>query len=210
MAVVNKKSLREEFDRLKGEFQRLSSDGKMTAESRALFNALLVLFEVVLAVFMEKLTRKDSTNSSKPPSQTQKDETATTQTGSKSKGKAQNDALCGNTRTIETTQIVKVNACGICAEDLSGTPCQGHERRTRIDIVFEKVVTHVDAEIKVCPGCGAQTKGRFPADMSGPLQYGAGVKAFILNLLIAQMLSLNRIQKLVKTLIGLVSPRRRC
>uniref|UniRef100_UPI003AF7D22B hypothetical protein n=1 Tax=Thiolapillus sp. TaxID=2017437 RepID=UPI003AF7D22B len=38
-------------------------------------------------------------------------------------------------------------------EDLSKTPCQGVERRTRIDIIFEKVVTHVDAEIKQCPQC---------------------------------------------------------
>ena len=38
--------------------------------------------------------------------------------------------------------------------------------------------------------------------MHGPLQYGTGVKAYILDLLIAQMVSLNRIQKLIKTLIG--------
>ena len=204
MATVNKESLRVEIDTLKGEFKRLSSDGKMTAEGCALCNALLMLLEVVVAVFMEKTTRKDSTNSSKPPSQTQEDETSTTHVGGNSKGKIQNDALCGNTRTIETTQVAKIDACAICGEELSDTPCQGYERRTRIDIVFEKVVTHVDAEIKVCPGCGEQTKGRFPAGLSGPLQYGAGIKAYVLNLLIAQMLSLNRIQKLVKTLIGAV------
>ncbi len=193
MPRVNKKSLREEFDALKGEFKRLSSHGKMTAESRALFNALLMLFEVMLAVFMEKTTGKDNTNSSIPPSQTQKDETVAPHPGSKSKGKAQNDALAGNTRTRETIQIAKLDACEICGEDLSDTACQGHERRTRIDIVFEKVVIHVDAEIKDCPACDAHGKGRFPADMSGPMQYGAGVKAYILNLLIAHMLSLNRL-----------------
>ncbi len=204
MPRVHKKSLREEFDTLKGEFKRLSSDGEMTKEVRALFNAMLMLFEVVLAVFMEKSTRKDSTNSSIPPSQTQKDETTPPHSGSHGKGKAQNDAHCGNTRTLETTQVAKCEACDTCGEDLSDTPYQGHERRTRIDIVFEKVVTHIDAEIKVCPRCGAQSKGRFPADMSGPLQYGAGIKAYILNLLIAQMLSLNRLQKMVRTLIGMV------
>lgn len=40
--------------------------------------------------------------------------------------------------------------------------------------------------------------------MHGPLQYGMGIKAYILNLLIAQMISLNRIQKSIKTLIGRV------
>ena len=43
---------------------------------------------------------------------------------------------------------------------------------TKIDIVFEKVVEHIDAEIKQCPNCEATVKGRFPDDMPGKLQYG--------------------------------------
>ena len=39
--------------------------------------------------------------------------------------------------------------------------------------------------------------------MPGPLQYGPGVKAYALNLLIAQMLSLKRVQQSIQTLIGL-------
>jgi transposase-like protein len=38
--------------------------------------------------------------------------------------------------------------------------------------------------------------------MPGPLQYGDGIKAYVINLLICQMISLNRVQKMVKTLIG--------
>jgi hypothetical protein len=40
--------------------------------------------------------------------------------------------------------------------------------------------------------------------MPGPLQYGAGIKAYVLHLLIAQMIALNRIQKSIKALIGMV------
>ena len=203
MASVNKASLREEFDALKGEFERLCADGKLAAESRALFQALLMLFEVLMAVFMEKHTAKDSRNSSLPSSQTAKDDTAAIQPGANGKGKAQNGVLSGNTRTVETVQVAPVNQCRSCGEDLSETPCQGHERRTRIDILFEKVVSHVDAEIKQCPHCRAQTKGQFPADLSGPLQYGPGIRAYVLNLLIAQMLSLKRVQQSIRTLIGL-------
>jgi transposase len=202
MASVNKQSLREEFDALKAEFERLAANGKMAAESRTLFKAMLMLFEVLMAVFMERRTVKDSGNSSLPSSQTVKDDTAT-RPGAKGKGKAHNDALCGNTRTVETVQVVEVNQCGTCGEDLSDTPCQGHERRTRIDIIFEKVVSHVDAQIKQCPQCRAKTKGRFPADMHGPLQYGPGIRAYALNLLIAQMLSLKRVQQSIRTLIGM-------
>jgi transposase len=202
MASVNQQLLREEFDTLKARFEQLSADGKMAGESRALFQALLMLFEVLMAVFMERRTAKDSRNSSLPSSQSEADDTATTRAGAKGKGKAQNDVGCGNTRTLETVQVAKVAVCESCGEDLSDTPCQGHERRTRIDIVFEKVVSHVDAEIKDCPFCQARSKGRFPADMPGPLQYGPGIKAYVLNLLIAQMLSLQRVQQSIRTLIG--------
>ena len=139
MASVNKKSLREEFDTLKAQFVRLSADGKMAAESRALFQAMLMLFEVLMAVFMEKSTRKNNTNSSKPSSQIPKDDTATSQSGAKGKGKAQNDARSSNTRTVETVRVATVQVCDTCGEDLSDTPCHGHERRTKIDIIFEKV-----------------------------------------------------------------------
>jgi len=203
MASVNPQSLREEFDALKAEFERLSADGKMAVESRALFQAMLMLFEVLMAVFMERRTTKGNANSSLPSSQTPKDDDTATQPGAKGKGKSQNDALSGNTRTVETIQIAPVTQCETCGEDLSDRPCQGHERRTRIDIIFEKVVSHVDAEIKQCPSCQSQTKGRFPADLSGPLQYGPGIKAYVLNLLIAQMLSLKRVQQSIRTLIGM-------
>jgi transposase len=200
MATVNKQSLREEFDGLKAEFERLCAAGTMAAESRALFQAMLMLFEVLMAVFMERRTSKNSANSSIPPSQTAKDET--THPGTNSKGPAQNSTRFGNTRTVETVHTAQANRCGACGEDLDEIPCQGHERRTRIDIIFEKVVTHVDAEIKQCPRCQTQIKGRFPAGMSGPLQYGTGIKAFVLNLLIAQMISLKRVQQSIDTLIG--------
>ena len=61
--------------------------------------------------------------------------------------------------------------CSVCGEDLSKEQCCGHERRTKIDIVFEKVVEHADAEVKECPACESKVKGEFPSDMSGPLQY---------------------------------------
>jgi hypothetical protein len=203
MPSVNKASLREEFDALKGEFERLCANGKMAEESRALFRAMLTLFELLMAVFMEKRTTKNSRNSGLPPSQTDKEDQSAGQSGAKANGKGYRNSGSHNTRTIETVAVVPVSHCARCGEDLSDKPCQGHERRTRIDIVFEKVVSHLDAEIKQCPQCQAQTKGAFPQEMPGPLQYGPGIKAYVLNLLIAQMLSLKRVQQSIKALIDL-------
>lgn len=109
-----------------------------------------------------------------------------------------------NPRVNETVTISPALTCDVCAQDLRGVPCIDHERRTKIDIVFEKVIDHVDAEIKRCPTCDATVKGVFPPDMHGPLQYGDGLKAFVINLMIGQMVALNRVQKLVKSMIGVV------
>ena len=38
--------------------------------------------------------------------------------------------------------------------------------------------------------------------MTGPLQYGNGLKAYVINLLVCQMISLSRVQGLVKSIIG--------
>lgn len=79
MAYVNKTSLRDEFSHLKGEFATLAAAGKVTPESRVLFNALLMLLEVMMAVFLEKTTPKTSRNSSKPSSQMETPDTSAAQ-----------------------------------------------------------------------------------------------------------------------------------
>ena len=190
MATVNKASLRTEFDALKARFESLCAEGKMPPESRALVDALLMLFELLMAVFMEKHTPKSPANSGLPPSQSPNDATARTRPGAKGKGPSYNEARCANTRTRESARVLSVDACGRCGEDLTDAACLGHERRTLIDIVFEKVVRHADAQIKHCPRCHAETRARFPLGMPGPLQYGPGIKAYVVHLLIAQMLSL--------------------
>ncbi len=204
MASVNQQSLRAEFEALKGRFGELGAEGKITAESRALFEALLMLLQVLMAIFLEKTTPKTSANSSKPSSQTPKDESALPHTGTHTKGQATDPSRSGNTRTVETVTVSPVRYCETCGEDLRAVHPYGHERRTQIDIVFEKVLTHVDAEIKSCPHCEGETRGAFPKAFAGPVQYGAGVKAYVLNLVIAQMISLKRAQYAIQSLIGLM------
>jgi transposase len=202
MSSVNKQSVREEADRIKAEFDRLASNKKINSECRVLLQSMLMLLNLLIAIFLEKTTLKNNKNSSKPSSQTEKDESSLGKTETHGKGKQEFNATAGNTRTIENITIEKVTQCDVCGRDLSKDPCQGHERRTKIDIVFEKVVEHVDAQIKHCPDCDSTVKGQFPLNMPGPLQYGNGLKAYIINLLVCQMISLNRVQKLIKSMIG--------
>ena len=203
MATVDKTSIREEVIRLKQEFEQLCSTGNVSPEVRAIMNSLLVVVELILSIFLEKTTRKNSKNSSLPSSQTEKDDSAKQDSRSKGKGHRVNGKI-GNTRVKETVTIAKAETCDTCGAPLDPTPCQGHERRTKIDIVFEKVVEHVDAEIKECPNCKATVKGDFPKDMPGTLQYGNGLKAFVIHMIISQMVALNRVQKQIAAMINVV------
>lgn len=204
MASIDKTSVRNEVARLKADFEQLCSNDKVSAEVKVLMGSMFMIIELILSIFLEKMTKKDNKNSSMPSSQTEKDESALALQGSHGKGKPENNMTANNTRVNETVTVSKVWRCDICGEDLETIPCSHHERRTKIDIVFEKVVEHVDAEVKQCPTCEATVKGRFPSNLHGPLQYGDGLKAFVVDLLVCQMVAMNRVQKLVKSMIGVV------
>jgi len=182
MASINGQLVREEAERIKSEFDRITKNKKVDDDSRMLFKSMLMLINLLIAIFLEKNTEKNSKNSSKPPSQTDKDESSITKNGTNGKGKLENNALANNTRTVETVSLIKVTQCDVCGENLEKVHCEHIERRTKIDIIFEKTVDHVDAQIKHCPACDTTVKGQFPADMPGPLQYGNGLKAYIISL----------------------------
>lgn len=204
MSSLDKVSVRNEVSRLKSDFERLCGEGHVTPEVKVLMSGLLMMVELMLTIFLERVTKKNSRNSSKPSSQTEKDDSSLAHQGSQGKGKNDSGARVKNTRVEERVTLSKVLLCEVCGEALDNVPCLHHERRTKIDILFEKVIEHVDAEVKQCPGCDATVKAPFPADLHGPLQYGDGLKAFVINLLVCQMVALNRVQKLVNSMIGVV------
>src|SRR5438105_3297167 len=102
MGSVNKQSVREESERIKSEFNRLIASNKINNESKILFQSMLMLINLLIAIFLEKTTKKNNKNSSKPSSQTEKDESSTSHAGTNGKGKQESDAVANNTRTIET------------------------------------------------------------------------------------------------------------
>jgi hypothetical protein len=138
----------------------LSDNGEVSNEIKVLFNGLLTLLELIFAIFLEKKTIKNNKSSSIPSSQTDVDQSVLG--GSKGKGKSNSNQPAHNSRTVETVQIQSVSQCSICDEDLTNTPCDHTERRTKIDIVFEKVVEHIDVHIKTCPSWPLPSRLRFP------------------------------------------------
>jgi transposase len=68
MATIDKQSVRAEFDKIKFSFDEQVKAGKVSTEVAMLVNTLMLLFNLVLSIFMEKSTKKTSSNSSIPPS----------------------------------------------------------------------------------------------------------------------------------------------
>jgi preprotein translocase subunit SecG len=98
MANLDKSSVRHEVSRLKADFEQLCAAGKITCESQAIMTSLFMIVELILAIFLEKTTSKDTSNCSKPSSQTEKDESALGHPGSNGKGKAEKKRSANNTR----------------------------------------------------------------------------------------------------------------
>lgn len=170
MGSLNRESVREEAERIKLEFNRISTAKKMDNETKILFQSMLLLVNLLISIFLEKITKKTSKNSSKPPSQTEKDESSLSRMGGHGKGKSESKATVNNTRTIETVTAIDVSECDVCGCDLRKTPCTHVERRTKIDIIFEKTIEHVDVDVKKCADCHSTVKGQFLSDMPGPRQ----------------------------------------
>ena len=202
MASVDKTYVRQEVQQVKADFDRLCESGKISPEIKVLFNSMFMMMNLILSIFMEKTTRKNSKNSSIPSSQSETDTSTDYNAKTNSKGKDENNDVAFNSKTTQTTVIKTIEDCNCCGQNLRDVQAHAHERRAKIDIVFEKVVTHVDAEIKACPYNKKEAKGQFPGDMHGPLQYGNGLKAYTINLVFCQMISLSRVEKLLKTMIG--------
>ena len=158
------------------------------------------LLGIMVAIFLEKTTKKTSKNSSIPPSQTGKDETRKSPRKNRDTSAARNSMTGENFETTTVEEISTVEACGSCGADLSDIEPSAREQRVLLDIKFMVTKLKVVADIKDCPECRARTKGRFPENMPGPLQYGDGIKALVIDLLVAQMLSLRRCTELVQAM----------
>ena len=205
MSTVNQASLRDEFARLKGEYGALTAAGKVPAETGVLMSAVFVLLELMVAIFLEKTTRKGSANSSIPSSQntTADDSAADTAPGTKSKGPGGQGQRFAGSRTVETETVSPVTTCGCCGQDLSGVAAHAHERRTRIDIVFaeeHRTCRRRDQDVSCVR---EDDQGGLRRRPDGPrCSTGYGVKAYVVNLLVCQMVSLNRAAKLMHSMLG--------
>ena len=143
MASVNTSSIREEITHVKLQLDEQVRSGKVADETRMLISTLLMIVDMLVAIFLEKNTKKGNKNSSIPSSQTEEDKSSKPR---KPKDKREeHEEPFANSRTEESVEVSPVCRCEHCGENLRHVQVEDYERRTRIDIVFEKRIEHTDA-----------------------------------------------------------------
>ena len=128
---------------------------------------------------------KDSRNSSKPPSSDGYSKPNRT-TSLRKPGQKPNGGQPGHEGYTLTpsahpdhTEVHVVEHCEQGGAGLNAVEVTAHEERQVFDLPAIRIeVTAHRAEIKLCPACGAEHRGHFPAGVTGPVQYGIGVKTW--------------------------------
>jgi transposase len=133
----------------------------------------------------------DSHNSGKPPSQDGLAKKPTRQrslrknTGRKVGGQDKHPgATLAPVEFPERTVVLLPRECGDCGENVSSAPLAGpDEVRQVLDLpVIMLLATEFRAQVRECK-CGALCKGKFPAGVNAPVQYGPMLKAVALYLI---------------------------
>ena len=156
----------------------------------------------------EARLRQNSQNSSKPPSSDWVHKPAPKSLRQKSgRQSGGQEGHAGQTlqRVARPDHVVRhpVDACGGCRRNLGDQPSEGLEKRQVYDLPPQEVeVTEHQAEIKVCPDCGQETRGTFPLQVQHPVQYGTRIKALSAYLANYQHIPYERQQEFFQDLYG--------
>jgi len=191
--------MRHKLDQARENIRKALGKEQVSPSLMAAIESLLVVMEIMVTIFLEKKTRKNSSNSGLPPSRNNgSNGNRNTNPGDRNKKGNQLE----NTRQVTTSETISPRECNKCGIGLSAVEAKETEERKKIDIIYEIVEHTVNAEIKECPCCGHLNKANFPQGMDGKIQYGIGIKASIINFLMVQMMSLEKVSEHFRGLIG--------
>ena len=181
------------------------------AEIRAVYaqgeDAVIDLVESLLARInsleerleaVENQLKKDSHNSSKPPSS---DGFKKRTKSLRQKSELTSGGQLGHPgRTLDWSDeltrawIHPVLTCCDCGTSLVNTPVDSWDLRQVHDLPpIQLEVTEHQCEVKCCPNCGILNRGTFPSDVEHSIQYGPNIQAWIVYLMVVQLIPSLRI-----------------
>jgi len=155
---------------------------------------------------LENQAKKDSRNSSKPPSS---DGFGKRTKSLREKSERQSGGQIGHEgNTLEWREEVdeiivhRVDCCEGCGASLATTEVLAWDLRQVHDLPPLRLeVTEHQVEVKSCEDCGLLNRGKFPAEVSNVVQYGSGIKGLIVYLMDGQLLPSERVRELLSEVL---------
>ncbi len=191
-------SIRKNIEALKKESEVILSSKNISAEVQLFIRSMMSILEILITIFLEKKTRKNSSNSGLAPSRNNGTN------GNRNKSSKHQPKLAGeipNTKKTELLTNVSEETCAHCNKKLKNAKVLKTEIRKKLDLVYEVVEESFVGETKQCQ-CGYVNPPSFPSGIEGEVQYGNGIKSTIINFLMVQMMSLERVQEHLHGLLG--------
>ena len=194
----------EPSDKIIADLQRIIL---MQARELAKIPLLIARIEALERELARYKTRKNSNNSSLPPS---KDENRPPRTSSlREKGGRKAGGQPGHDgKTLEMTdnpdEIVEHRACFCpeCGKDLSSQPFEYYGKRQVIDIpVIKQIVTEHRVYKCTCT-CGKVIESDFPAEVDSSVKYGKSIESLVGYLSVRQYLPFKRLQEMLNDIFA--------
>lgn len=156
---------------------------------------------------LENQRKKDSRNSSKPPSG---DGFAKRTTSLRRKGERSSGGQRGHegstlewSEQVDEVVIHPVVQCQGCGEDLKDVAVESWGLRQVHDLPpLRLIVSEHQAQEKRCPCCGVLNQSSFPPDVNSVVQYGGGIKGLIVYLMVGQLLPSMRVCDGLQEVVG--------
>jgi transposase len=158
---------------------------------------------------LERILKKDSHNSSKPPSsdgfqKPKKTKSERTKTGRPSGGqKGHKGHTLAFTETPDQVILHSCTTCQDCGNALDSLPSEGYNRRQVWEIPpIQLQVTEHRTEIKSCPCCHQKQQAPFPDDVASPIPYGKHFQALVMYWNQYQLIPFDRTIEMIRDLFG--------
>ena len=151
--------------------------------------------------------RKNSRNSSKPPSGDGFGKRTRSLRSPSERGSGGQSGHPGQTLEWRSEPDVverhPASVCSGCGTSLTGVAVEEVLARQVWDIPpIEVVVTEHQVEVKGCPHCGEVNQGSFPPEAKTVVQYGPRLKGMMVYLMEGQLLPSNRVCEVLRDVVG--------
>ena len=172
---------------------------------------LIANFQTEIQILRNEIQvlKKDSSNSSKPPSSDinhnpQKNQSLRQSTGKKSGGQKGHAGITRKqTTSPDKTVLCKPDKCSECGKDLTNQTGKLIASRQEIDIPQIKPVTVEYQQEEIICSCGCRNKGSFPCHINSPFQIGQNLRSFIVYLNTAHHIPFNRLTQIVDDILNI-------